>query len=59
MPDSAINQVANLVAAANFADKFLMVVLGLAIVVPTVFLVGAVLVSRKLEKEQDDQPEER
>lgn len=37
--------------AASFADKTLMVILGLAIVVPTIFLVAAVMLSRRGDHE--------
>lgn len=37
--------------AGSFADKTLMVILGLAIVVPTFFLVGAVMLSRRGDQE--------
>lgn len=46
--------------AASFADKMLMVILGLSIVVPTLFLVVAVLVSRRgdFESEPDNSQKE-
>jgi hypothetical protein len=37
---------------AQFADKLLMVILGLAIVVPTIFLVVAVMFARS--RDEDD-----
>ena len=49
---SAVNTFSAIVLEVNFADKMLMVILGLAIVVPTIFLVLAVMMARR--KDQDD-----
>ena len=53
MPLTALSILAVTGLAANFADKVLMIILGLSIVVPTVFLVAAVLVSRRFDHEPD------